>query len=182
MPSALMVTMQQQEQCNWCWAAVAASLSSAMPLPPGMTAPMSQCEVASSLLCSTDANCCCDDGHVLYGCPESPCNVPMLIQNALNVIQHRGGASGTIPDQVTVIGEINSGHPIVGEIHWNDDQPQNHFVLIVDYTTNSSGEFVVKIADPADPTGTSPQCHSLDELQSGGYHGSGTWIESYFTA
>jgi hypothetical protein len=169
--------MQQQEQCNWCWAAVAASLSSAMPPPQGMQVPMSQCQVASGVLGSN----CCDDGHVLNGCPDSPCNQPALIQSALGKIRHRGGASGGVPSQATVMGHIDVGRPIVGEIHWNDDQPQNHYVLIVDYSTNNSGVFVVKIADPADPTGTIPQCHSLDELNAGGYRQFGQWIGSYFT-
>jgi hypothetical protein len=41
---------------------------------------------------------------------------------------------------------------------------------------------VVMIADPADPTGTAPQSYSLEELKSTGYHSSGQWIGSYFTA
>ena len=180
MPSPLSVTMQQQEQCNWCWAAVAASLSSAMP--PGNPAPMSQCQIASSLLCSADPNCCCDDGHVRGGCPDSPCNKPELIENALDKIGHYGGSLGELPDQATVTRSINDRHPIVGEIHWNDDQSQNHYVLIVDYGTDSSGEFVVWIADPSDPDGTVPQSYSLDALKAGGYRDAGPWIGSYFTA
>jgi len=181
MPNPVRVTMQQQEQCNWCWAAVAASLSSAMPLPPGMNAPMSQCQVAGGLLCAADANCCCDDGHVLYGCPDSPCNRPALIENALTAVGHLGNTSGGIPDQQDVIDSINGGLPIAGEIHWNDGQQQNHYVLIVGYGTNALGQFVVSIADPADNTGTTALDHSMDELASGGYRHSGTWINTFFT-
>jgi len=170
--------MKEQEQCNWCWAAVAASISSFMPLPPGMPAPLSQCQVASEVIGSD----CCNDGHALYGCPNSPCNQPELVENALNRIGHYGGSNSDVPDQTTVTGQIDGNCPIVGKIQWNDAQPQNHYVLIVGYTTDSSGVFALLIADPSDPTGTISQSYSRDELASGGYRQYGQWIGTYFTA
>jgi hypothetical protein len=178
MPGPIQVTMQHQEQPYWCWAAVAASLSSAMPLTPSTTV-MSQCDLAQNLVCAAPSNCCCANGH-----PQPPgqaCDTTTLIENALDAIGHRGDASGSVPspNQVTIM--IGNGQPIVGEIQWSDGQLQKHYVLIVDYETNSLGDFVVKVADPSDPTGTLAQDHSLDELQNGGYRSSGTWVNTYFT-
>lgn len=173
--------MQGQEKTNWCWAAVAASLSSAMPLPPSMNAPLSQCQVASGLSCPGGAQCGCNNASGDYECPNDTCNNLALLESALGKVRHRGNISGGVPQQQDVIAQIDKGLPIAGEIHWNDGQPQNHFVLIVDHGMNHSGDFVVQIADPTDRTGTQPQDHSLAELANGGYRNTGTWINSYFT-
>jgi hypothetical protein len=185
MANPLDLVMQQQDQCNWCWAAVASSVSTFM----SPQSPMTQCQVAS-VYWGTPGDGCCNDGHTIGGCDKNDCNRTAYLENALYVVKHLRRSQSNqpnpapgIPSQSMVIQEIDAQRPIGGKIQWSDGQPQAHFVLITGYELQGS-IFVVHVCDPEKPDGTIPSDFPLDGLAAGGYQGlqgSGSWIESYFT-
>ena len=148
--------MQHQQQGNWCWAAVAASVSAYFN--PNTT--WTQCKIANAELGQTD---CCTNGS------SASCNVPWYLDRALtltgNFVSMSSGA-GTMND---VTQEINNNRPLCVRIGWSGGG--GHFVAIDGYNI---GLDMVAVDDPW--SGASDVDLSVFQTA---YNGSGSWTHSY---
>jgi hypothetical protein len=177
--------IQIQEQSEWCWAAVAASVEKYFN--PRST--LEQCNVVNRVLKPTstdlpgdecaggcdDCKCCCD--------PDSDfCNTPAPLEDALQEI-HKWRITLARPltfDEVQR--EIDRGRPIGVGITWasgnsapngTDPKPQGHFLVVRGYRVLSSGERQVYVADPLNASGLV----DFDEFTLT-YYGDGAWTET----
>jgi hypothetical protein len=148
--------MQHQEQTNWCWAAVAASVSAFFN--PNTT--WTQCAIVNAELGRSD---CCTNGS------SANCNKPWYLDRALtrtgNFVSMSSGA-GTLGD---VSQEIDNNRPLCVRIGWNGGG--GHFVALDGYNRTSN---MVAVDDPF--YGASDV--DLAVFQSS-YYGSGSWTHSY---
>jgi hypothetical protein len=131
-PQWVTVGFEMQLQChtNWCWAAVAASVSAFCE--PGK--PMAQCEIADVEL---DRDDCCDHA---CGKPnvDPRINVPHMLGSALNrlgCLEEESQRQATWPQVLQEI--VEKGRPLCALIVWSQDDPAHgaarsgsHFVAI----------------------------------------------------
>ncbi|BDI31608.1 hypothetical protein CCAX7_36590 [Capsulimonas corticalis] len=124
----LNVTMEQQCQSEWCWAAVA--LSVAKFYCP--TISIKQCDIANYVL--GHHNCC----------PENPaCNIPRGLREALNFKGNYVDMLGPVKfDQLTA--EIDQDRPIAAMVSLNQN---GHFLVIDGYEETQVGN-IISIRDP----------------------------------
>jgi hypothetical protein len=162
-------SIQRQQQSEWCWAAVAASIEKFF----NPASAIEQCDIANKVLPKsqrpkTDCGCCCE--------PEA-CDQPAELETALKKI-HKWRT--TLDKSATVTGtlafdeivrEIDQGRPVCAGISWNGGG--GHFVVLRGYRQLTSGVCQVYVADPLNP---SSLC-DLDEFTSA-YLGQGEWTET----
>jgi hypothetical protein len=126
--------MQTQEEDEWCWAAVAASVDHYFS--PGST--KTQCAVAQDILHPQGITCCQN---------KDDCDVPQRLQDALTDVQHL--------EQPPVLGalsfpqvqaQINAGFPVCVRIQWPGGG--GHFVAIDGYGWSPAGNPQVHVVDP----------------------------------
>jgi Papain-like cysteine protease AvrRpt2 len=147
--------MQHQQQTQWCWAATSVSVNLYYDPGTGNT----QCLVANTVL---DKTICCDDG--------SKCNQPNKLGKALTVVGNLNAIASGKASFATVKGEIDNCRPICLRIGWNGGG--GHFVAIYGCT----GDNIINIGDPW--WGDSVVYYSKFPS---GYHGGGSWTDSYTT-
>jgi hypothetical protein len=170
-------SIQQQQQSEWCWAAVAVSVERFFNPASKLT----QCEVANKVLpieypanhlpksdCGCCCQCCCDPGS---------CDEPAELELALQLI-HKWRTtldqSVMSPGTLTfeeVCREIDQRRPICVGITW--DSGGGHFVVVRGYRLLSSGARQVYVADPLNPS----SLLDFDEFTSA-YMGDGEWTET----
>jgi hypothetical protein len=161
--------MQPQQQDNWCWAAVAASVSAYFNPHTIWT----QCRVANGVLGRTD---CCPN--------NADCNVKSYLEDVLRVTGNlEWWKSGECPSDNLVYEIINNNRPVCVRVAWKGPVTEpfkiqlpssiGHFFAITGF--NSSLDWVT-VMDPA--WGLSMV--SRDALRSYGYRGSGIWTTTYF--
>jgi hypothetical protein len=150
--------MQHQQQTNWCWAAVAASVSAFFNPNTSWT----QCAIVNAELGRTD---CCTNGS------SANCNRAWYLDKALtrtgNFVSMSAGA-GTMGD---VAQEIDNNRPLCVRIGWSGLNDGGHFVALNGY---NRGFDMVAVADPW--SGSSNV--DLTVFQTA-YQGSGSWTHSY---
>jgi Papain-like cysteine protease AvrRpt2 len=163
--------IQMQEQSEWCWAAVAASVE--RYFNPAST--LQQCDVANRVFpkefptvhlppsdCGCCCKCCCD--------PES-CNRPAELEIALQQV-HKW--RNTLKRPLTfeeIQREIDRGRPVGVGITWASGG--GHFVVLRGYRLLRSGSWQVYVADPLNASGLL----DLDEFTMA-YYGDGAWTET----
>ena len=156
---SLAFAMQKQQQTNWCWAAVSASVARFYrPATPWAR----QCRVASRELGQT----CCP-----AGARPGVCNVPWYLERALarvKHLQHWANGTATLPQSQ---GEISTGRPLGARVGWAAGG--GHFVVLSGFSTAGN---LVTVDDPIYGRSTLP----LATFQSS-YQGSGTWAHTYWT-
>lgn len=156
--SRISFVMQHQQQTNWCWAAVAASVSAFFN--PSTT--WTQCAIVNAELGRND---CCTNGS------SANCNKAWYLDKALtrtgNFVSMSAGA-GTMND---VAQEIDNNRPLCARIGWSGPNDGGHFVAIDGYNRNLD---MVAVDDPW--SGASDV--DLTVFQTA-YHGSGSWTHSY---
>jgi hypothetical protein len=153
--------MQAQQQTNWCWAAVSASVAR---FYRATTRWRRQCLVASRELGQT----CCP-----AGANPAACNVPWYLERALTRVGHLKTWAGAPATVVQIRREITAGRPLGARIGWASGG--GHFVVLSGYSTAAAGNFVT-VDDPIYGHSTI----SLATFQSS-YQGSGSWTHSYWT-
>lgn len=160
--------MQSQAQDNWCWAAVATSISLYYDSASGWT----QCKVANAVLPRPSGVDCC----TLSSNPD--CDVDWYLDDALkatsNLFEVRAGA---VPfPELTAL--LNGNRPLAVRIEWNGSG--GHFVVFHEWqTTASDMEFVV-VADPYHGERIVPYNDCVDRYPATGAT-TGTWSHSYWT-
>jgi Papain-like cysteine protease AvrRpt2 len=150
--------MQHQQQTNWCWAAVATSVS--LFYDPAST--WTQCAVANSELGRTD---CCGTGA------SGPCNVYGFLGSSLTTVghlDHQTGSTSTFGDVQT---EIDAGRPLCARTAWSGGGA--HFLAIIGYRIFDE---MLAVDDPW--YGKSDVSYATFTSS---YQGSGSWTHSYFT-
>lgn len=152
--------MQQQQQDNWCWAAVAASVS----MYWRSTRVWGQCDIVNAELPQT---VCCSQGDSLV------CNVPAKLSDALSVVQHLNTFMIGSISYDNVCAELDSNRPLCLRIVTGG---LGHFVAITGYVDGDADQRLV-IDDPGHGRGRVevPYETVLQE-----YYGSGVWTHTYF--
>ncbi|WP_296307298.1 papain-like cysteine protease family protein [Pseudomonas sp.] len=150
--------IQRQLQGQWCWAAVAASVS--RYYRPGTT--WTQCSVADRQWGRTD---CCGTGAT------GACNNPSILQTALTNVGHLNRQTAVQESLQTVENEVVAGRPLCIRIAWAGGG--GHFVV----ASGIEDEDFVWVSDPG---GGTTALVAYDTLRSA-YAGSGSWTHSYFT-
>jgi hypothetical protein len=153
--------IQHQQQSEWCWAAVAASVQQFFVQDPNPTRRMTQCAVANMVLPGNPK--CCDG-------PED-CNKPAKLEDALTKIHKWRNTLEVALTFEEVQREIDRGRPVCAQITWNSGG--GHFVVVGGYRVLASGAQQLYIADPLNPS----NLVDFDEF-SVAYYGEGVWTET----
>ncbi|WP_415894229.1 papain-like cysteine protease family protein [Neptuniibacter sp. PT8_73] len=156
----LNMTMQRQEQSNWCWAAV--SVSTALFYDASFNG--TQCELANWAF---NTKTCCIDGT------SATCDKPYYLDRALEHVGHLNQFVHRSFSMNEVSAQIDNGHPLGVRIGWTGGG--GHFVVIDGYNTISTPNTIV-IKDP---------WYGISVMPYNGfpasYHGGGDWTHSYTT-
>jgi hypothetical protein len=153
----LFFLMQQQQQTQWCWSAVATSTS----LFFDYGSPWTQCSLANAELSQTT---CCSDGG------SSACNQPWFLDRALSETGNLASwAAGTEPLS-TLQAQNWAGLPLGARIGWRGGG--GHVVML----SGSGPNQVITVLDPWYGTSQIPYATFVNN-----YQGSGSWTHSYFT-
>jgi hypothetical protein len=151
--------MEQQEETNWCWAAVAASIHKFL----NPTNPLAQGEIATGVL-NNGVNC---------SATPDLCNYPGSLYAALNFTGNfRQFAASKRISFDNIRNWINAGLPVAVRIAWYGVGA--HFVVIDGYRVLQSGELQVQVQDP--DQGFS--IHSYDDFAQN-YPPGGYWLDTY---
>lgn len=150
---------QIQQQTQWCWAAVSASVATFY----NSSTTWIQCSIVNAELAQT--TCCANGG-------SSACNKPWYLNMALQRVGHLDTWRSGTTTFADVRSEIDTGRPLCVRIGWSGGG--GHFVAIDGYL-NDAAEHVA-VEDPW--TGASDLTYST--LVSG-YSGTGSWTHSYET-
>jgi hypothetical protein len=150
--------MQHQSQANWCWSAVATSVS----IFYDPSSQWTQCLLANAQL---GQSTCCNDGST----PQ--CNQAWYLDRALagtGNFDHFASGAGSLQ---ALEGEVNGGRVLGVRIGWAGGG--GHFIILDGYDDPTQ---FVWVDDPW----YGPSYISIGTL-GGGYQGSGTWTDSYYT-
>jgi len=155
--------MEAQEQSEWCWSAVAVSVSSFYQ--PAST--ITQCGLANLEL-GTDV-CCVD---------PSTCNQQNTLETALDRVGHFNDMVFAPLSFGETDTEIDSKRPLGCRIGWF--LGGGHFVIIHGTSTESSGGFVKQWVAVTDPK-FGPADYLIDDFTNAYRQGEGEWTHSYLT-
>jgi hypothetical protein len=168
--------MQHQAQTNWCWAAVAASVSEFLDSQSQWT----QCTLASQQLNQLPDGCCTD------GSDPDTCNQIAYLEVSFLLTKHLGpnrpNPMEAIAPPEVIKREIDGGRPLGVRIAWGKSLDQGHFILITGYDDSPPNELTLLINDPEHPDGSPASRYSYTGLQQGYLSGSGTWTHTYLTS
>jgi hypothetical protein len=123
-------TMQTQQQTQWCWAAVSASVSAFFDATTGWT----QCAIVNAELGRTD---CCTNGS------STNCNRPWYLDSALSRTGNLQTWSSGVCTLADVTQEVNAGRPLCARIGWSGGG--GHFLAIDGYNCELS---TIAVDDP----------------------------------
>jgi peptidoglycan hydrolase-like protein with peptidoglycan-binding domain len=154
----LKLTMQQQEQSNWCWAAVSASVSHFYDPSSSST----QCKVANAQLGRTD---CCGAGGA------GACNVYGYLDQGLLEVGHFDRLQNGTTTYGVLQSEMIASRPLGIRIAWLGGGA--HFIAAIGA---EEGDLVL-VGDPGSGTNSLVDYTTLQTS----YNGSGAWTHSYFT-
>jgi hypothetical protein len=158
--------MQAQCHSNWCWAAVAASVSAFFD----PDTPFSQCRIASLEL---HMDCC----TVPCGASNVPPEIDVMgtLGSALNRVDC---LRAEIPGQATraqVEHELIAGRPVCVRLVWSlGSLEDGHFVAIVGYDRKTD---MLSVADPKYGDAEVP----FEQLRTSYQIEKGQWIKTYYT-
>jgi Papain-like cysteine protease AvrRpt2 len=156
----LTLSVPQQEQSNWCWAATSSGIGH---FYEARDSPIAQYTIASQAFHRND---CCDEPAA-----SGDCNQPHFLDRALKIVGHFDRMVNTPLDTQAVGAEIGVGRPVGVRIGWAGGG--GHAIAIGGFRPNQQS---VHIEDPA----YGPSDIQFTTLLTA-YQGSGTWTHSYFT-
>ena len=152
-------TIQQQVQTEWCWSAVATSISHFYNASSAWT----QCSLANAELGQTT---CCQNGS------SSACNQPWYLERALQRTGNLQNWTGAPASYAAVQQEIGDSRPLGVRIGWSGGG--GHFVVLDGYDT--AGDQYLSVKDPFYGAST----YSYAAFQTA-YQSTGSWTHTYFT-
>lgn len=156
--------MQHQEQLNWCWAAVAASIQDFFNSSPNL---VTQSQIATRVLSNVPGGCGTSPNN-----PNPACNVPNSLTTVLGALHRLAGNPIIRPLRFAEIQQtIDAGFPIPVRIVWDEDANTAHMVVISGYIPSNQQ---LQVEDPF----YGRSVIDLDTLVSN-YRGVGRWERSY---
>lgn len=159
-PNHLNMTMQTQQQANWCWSAVSVSIK--LFFSPGTS--ITQCDQANRQLSQTT---CCGTGGA------DVCNVTWYLYRALSGLGNLAAAIISIIPFDDLVTQIRAGRPVGCRIVWLGGGA--HFVAI-DGCDPASPNQLITVKDPI--SGTSVLAYDTFATS---YQGVGSWAETCLT-
>ena len=136
------LTVQKQENSEWCWAAVTVSVD--LFFRP--TSTHTQCDVAGGVL----RRVCCSGGKLSK---SDPCNVPHALHTVLGRFHLL--ADDPIRKPLTFLQvkrEIDAGRPVCVLVKWRNNDgsvsDRGHFIAIKGYRVATDGKQFLSITDP----------------------------------
>lgn len=155
----LEVPLQQQEQDNWCWAAVTVTVFDFYRQGAGSP----QCEVANLELSRPDC------------CPRNPqCNQLATLDRPLRRNRNFRNLQASRASFPVVTTEITNGRPLCCRVVWFGGA--SHFLIVHGFANHPSGMKTIEIAD----TFFGPSTQNFDTFPAD-YQLRGTWTHTYFT-
>ena len=164
-PTQLGFAMQRQQQDNWCWAAVAVSVSD-FYIPPS---PWTQCRIADAEL---DQAICCHDGA------SAACNQWWYLNRALDRTTHLVNWDEGMISLKAITHEIDNGRPVGVRVEWAGGG--GHFVVVAGYQLDPGGGHTIAVFDPWPASGDT-LAQAWDTF-AGQYLGTGRWTHTYYTS
>lgn len=158
--------MQPQQQPEWCWAAIGASVAQFFQDSPALT----QCQIVNSCLGKTT---CCSDGAGVE------CDQTFYLEKSLGVGGNFVNVMEGAQTLETIRAQISGGNPMCARIQWSSGGA--HFIVIAGVGPDSpqgDDQTLITVEDPELSAGSSQITYQT--LKSG-YRGTGTWTHSYFT-
>jgi papain like cysteine protease AvrRpt2 len=166
----LAISIEQQQQNQWCWAAIALSICRFCNDQRWQQ----QCELVNKILKPIlGGDDCCQDGT------SDNCNISWSLSDVLNTTGHLAQPAQAVVLFENLQREIDVRQkPVAIRIVFSD-LVTRHFIVVVGCSQSTDGTQWVKVADPSQPKGnvTSLEYASLQN----GYRPGATWDESYFT-
>ena len=156
-PVRLTFTMQKQQQSNWCWAAVAASVAAYYDANTSWT----QCRIADGQLNRSD---CCTSGA------SGPCNVYGYLDSSLVRIGHASGSRWGVANYDEVSVEIDQGRPLCVRTAWRSGGA--HFLAIIAHLEGNYYGVDDPIYGPSDVS---------EVVFQTAYRGIGAWTNTFWT-
>jgi hypothetical protein len=165
----LALTVQDQAQDQWCWAAVTSSVY-AFYAPKKN--PITQCELANSAF--EQSNCCTSS----QAAKVKPCNQPHSLTKALSEVKCLQSATSKRLLFSDVVAQIAAKAPVGIRVTWGSSKdPVGHVLCITGYAKQDSDQKAsIDLSDPTFgetivPFGGFP----------GNYHTANGWTHSYLT-
>lgn len=152
--------MQHQQQSNWCWAALASSVS----VYYDASSPWTQGQLADKMLQQT--TCCVDGG-------SAACDQPSCADRALSAIGNLADTKNGAATFDHVREEVDAKRPMGCRIRWTGGG--DHAVAIYGYDAAAHPPRVF-VADPLFGT-----MHCTYDHFSSAYKGKGSWQHTYLT-
>jgi hypothetical protein len=153
--------VQQQEQTEWCWAAVSASV--AVYFGPTL---WTQCRVATAEL--SPLNCCGGDAG-------NGCNQPWYLDAALSRVGHFSRIDAASLPFSGVQTEISGGRPLGCRIAWSGGGA--HFIALGGWLIGADGTQYVRVHDPFYGVKQTSYPNLVSAYQTAG----DSWTHTYFT-
>jgi hypothetical protein len=153
----------QHPQNEWCWAAVASTVS----MFYSSTSTWTQCAIACKAL--GNGTCCKTP-------LSSDCDVPWDLDKALEITGNLSGPA--VNDQMTpadLVAEMTKQAPVGIRFDW--DGGRGHFVLIYAARDDGGGTGTVAITDPL----YGDSVHAISDLNGNYLNGKGQWTDTYKT-
>lgn len=151
--------VQEQQELNWCWAAVTSSVHRYFTPHP----PLGQCQIATATL---GGNCCVQPVPDDLNSPHSLEDV-LINFGAHAVLEHNPLSFQDLKKQ------IDNSLPVCAYIQWPGGPDRGHFVVLIGYGLTGGVEWV----DVADPF-HGYQCVPYKVFRLA-YQGIGTWAYTY---
>jgi hypothetical protein len=181
-PSALNFQMFAQKGTEWCWAAVASSVSKYLAAQGSAGGSYEQCQVARLVLpvgppAIATADCCTNGGAASCPGQSNQYNVEADLAQALRQTQHMVEPPAGPLDFNTIQQEIvNNRRPVC--IRFTYTSQDAHLLAICDAYRDPQGIATYVLADPMHPD-LYPQ--SAESLLTSYRNQSGSWSNTYFT-
>jgi hypothetical protein len=156
----LPLSVPQQEQSNWCWAATGSGVGH---FYEPFDNPVAQCTIVSQAFQRDD---CCSEPAA-----SGDCNQPHFLNRALQIVGHFDRMENNALDTQRIATEIQAGRPVGVRIGWSGGG--GHAIAIGGFRPNQQS---VHIEDPA----YGPSDIQFNTLLTV-YQGNGSWTHTYFT-
>jgi Papain-like cysteine protease AvrRpt2 len=170
-PMLLPVSIQNQEQSNWCWDAIGSGIASFYD-----RVTYSQCATATNVakaLWGWTADCCDRANASLCNYESGP---DQALDHSDNTKRHSNGNIEAPVDMARIIGEIDQSRPVGAEITWEDGSGK-HEVAITGYTF--AGDPAIGLIYIQDPQ-LGPSWSQVPAFTTR-YHGNGAWTKTFWT-
>jgi hypothetical protein len=157
--------IQRQEQTNWCWAAVSATVVHYFNAETSW----SQCDIVSDCLgedaCDTDAS-------------SPTINKAWYLDEALRVVGCLRQMKDRKVSYETVSTEISARRPLGIRLQWRGGG--GHFVVIRGWFKGDDDSMWYIVEDPAKRGGGTIKISAANLERPNGFRGKGSWSHSYF--